>query len=385
MGHTHNLKRQTDQICHVYPEQLPDRRLFLTRLGAIPIAIGASSIARRSFAHFQVAKTSCNWPTSTSISPSGASNQIVALPYGDGTYIEAKIVFNVDASGVALKNIFDGGKILPNNDTVITNLGSSYATVLLPDYRASGISKSIPPRKATIIRSEAVIRKASAEETPSKRSTEGPVHLAFIRTVSPRNIANALSNPEIWQSYTSAGCWPSTVGPYPLWMSKRAVMTNLKLSFDPWEAANQATPEGKGAVDFSINSNMWWLPAMSDAAIHHCHYKNFIEVHTQLFGVGRMQKFDDRKARVLDCSNAGFYPFGTTNSPPPSGYYGVPGTAPDTSSFGAGMYEEYRLAPGDTNVPFPYVDKDMNFLYPWHQYYSDTDCLWVVWELIPTS
>ena len=47
------------------------------------------------------------------------------------------------------------------------------------------------------------------------------------------------------------------------------------------------------------------------------------------------------------------------------------------------MYEEYRLALGDTNVPFPYVDDNMNFIYPRHQYYADTDCLWVVWEFNP--
>lgn len=71
-----------------------------------------------------------------------------------------------------------------------------------------------------------------------------------------------------------------------------------------------------------------------------------------------------------------------TEPPPTSSYYGVPGSLVDNTSFPA-MYEEYRLAPGDTNVPFAHVDPQGNFIYPWHQYYADTDCLWVVWEMLP--
>jgi len=367
------------------PTFFRSRRKFISSLGAVPLAVGIDSLLSPSGAHLQVDQASCEWPSSTAIAASGEANQIASLPYADGTYIQAKMVFNVDSSGVALNKIFDDSKTLPNNDTIVTNLGSSYATVFTPDYSVEGISKSIPPREATVIRNETVVRKATESETPSGSPTDGPVHLAFIRTSSPRNVANALSNSSLWRSYTTAGCWPSGIGPYPLWMSKRAEMTNLKLSFDPWAAANQATPSGKSAASFSINSNLWWIPSMSDAAVHHCHYKNFIEVHTQILGVGRMQKFDDRESRTTDCSSAGVYPLGTTGPPPPSAYYGVPGISSDEGAFGQGMYEEYRLAPGDTNVPFPYVDDNMNFIYPWHQYYADTDCLWVVWELIPIT
>ncbi len=364
------------------------RRSFLSGLtlaGAAPLVLGGNGFLSPAKAHYQAAEGTCSWPTSTSISPSGTSNQVVTLPYSDGSYIQAAIVFNVDSTGIALEDVFDGGQILMNNDTIVTNLGTSYAQINTPDYAAEGIGKSIAPREATVIRDEASVMKASAAETPSSGSTSGPVHLAFIRTASPRNLANALANSDMWQSYTSAGCWPEDIGPYPLWMSKRAEMTSLNLSFDPWEAANQATPSGKGAVNFDINSNLWWLPAMSDAAVHHCHYKDFIEVHTQLLGAGRMQKFDDIETRDLQCTGDEIYPLGTHSPPPAAGYYGVPGTHQLDRAFGQGMYEEYRLAPADTNVPFPYVDDDMNFIYPWHQYYADTDCLWVVWELIPSA
>ncbi|MCY4151616.1 MAG: hypothetical protein OXE94_05200 [Aestuariivita sp.] len=366
-------------------EFLPNRRQVMSGLATSPLAIGAEGLFSPSIAHLISEKEACNWPTSTTISASGSSDQVVALPYGDGVYIQAKIVFNVSNTGIALKDIFDDGKTLADNDTIVTSLGSSYATVFDPTYQAEGISKSIPPRQATVIRASTAVRKATVDETPAGGSTDGPVHLAFIRTASPRNIANALADSDRWQSYTKAGCWPSGVGPYPLWMSTRAEMTNLNLSFNPWTAANQATPDGKGNANFSVNSNIWWLPSMSDAAVHHCHYKNFIEVHTQLLGLGRMQKFNDQTSRVTDCSKAGTYPLGTNNPVPSASYYAVPGISSNDSAFGPGLYEEYRLAPGETNVPFPYVDDDMNFIYPWHQYYADTDCLWVVWELIPNS
>ncbi len=365
------------------------RRSFLTGAAAVGSAAGllaADGVVKRADAHYQTASAGgCSWPRTTGIAASGQANEIVHLPYSDGQYVVAKVVFNVDSSGVALRDVLDDGTILMNNDTIVTNLGTSYAEVTTPDYTAKGIAKSIPPRKAMIIRDEAVVLKAPADQTPSDGTTSGPVHLAFIRTSSPRNLANLLADTSKWQSYTQAGCWPEGIGPYPLWMSNRGALENLNISLNPWEASNQKTPSGQKAADFNINTNLWWLPAMSDAAVHHCHYQNFMEVHTQLSGNGRMQKFYDLEPRDLQCSGSEVYPLGIKGPPPAAGFYSVPGTHQLERAFGQGMYEEYRLLPGDTNVPFAHVDDDMNFIYPWHQYYADTDCLWVVWELTPVA
>lgn len=363
-----------------------DRRKFL---GGCIAAVGAGLAARTigsprpALAHYNAPKA-CGWPTSATIVASGASNQIVGLPYADGTYVQARLVLNVDETeGVTIEQVFQDVRTIEANDTIVTNLSDTYAYVTLEQGESEGIAKSLSPRTATVIRGLAKIQKASPAEAPSGGDTSGPLHLAFIRTSSPRNFANALSNKSIWQSYTEAGCWPSGVGPYPLWMSTRAQIQGLKLSFDPWKISNQQTPAGMGAKQFDIHTNLWWLPAMSDAAVHHCHYEDFIEIHTQLLGVGRMQKFADSVARKT-CPSPESYDMPVVGPLPSGSYYGVPGVSDSNVPF-LGMYEEYRLAPGDTNVPFAYVDENGKFVYPWHQYYADTDCLWVVWEMVPTS
>lgn len=361
------------------------RRTFakniVAALGGIGSILAAGVDWRSARAHYQ-SSVDCTWPTSTTITPSGAPNQIIDLPYSDKTYIQAKLALNIDGTnGVMLPEIFDDGIPISGNNTVVTNISNAYADIFLSLDASEGLSKSLAPHKATIVRGEASLIKASAAETPSYGDTTAPLHLAFVRTSSPRNLVNALANSALWQPYTAANCWPVGVGPYPLWMSTRAVLTGLNLSFDPWQVSNQQTPSGQGQRGYDIHSNLWWLPAMSDAAVHHCHYANFLEIHTQLMGLGRMQKFADSVTRGT-CPSPEIFDMPVTEPPPTSSYYGVPGSLVDNTSFPA-MYEEYRLAPGDTNVPFAHVDPQGNFIYPWHQYYADTDCLWVVWEMLP--
>lgn len=82
--------------------------------------------------------------------------------------------------------------------------------------------------------------------------------------------------------------------------------------------------------------NLWYAPAGTPCGIHHQH--KHLEVHTQLYGIGRMQKFHGNNAKSL--------------------------------------YQEVFLSPGFTHDPF-YSNTGE---YPWHQYYSDTDCLWLAIE-----
>ena len=368
-------------------KDLISRRSFLRNIlaagGSSAVTLSAGSILGPVYAHYQAPNT-CTWPTSTSISPSGAPNQLIDLPYSAEPFIQAKLALNVDGEmGVSLTDIFDGGALTSGNDMIVTNLGGAYAEITLSLGGAEGIAKSLPPRKAAVISGEVRITKATSAETPTGGDPSAPLHMAFIRTSSPRNLANVLSDTSKWQSYTTAGCWPDGVGPYPLWMSTRAEITKLNLSFDPWRVSGQETPSGEGKRQYDIHSNLWWLPAFSDAAVHHCHYANFLEVHTQLFGVGRMQKFTDSVNRG-NCPSPETFDMPVTMPPPASSFYGVPGILDMNMPF-LGMYEEYRLSPGDTNVPFAYVDSNAKFIYPWHQYYADTDCLWVVWEMIPTG
>ncbi|MFJ4219992.1 hypothetical protein [Curtobacterium luteum] len=91
---------------------------------------------------------------------------------------------------------------------------------------------------------------------------------------------------------------------------------------------------------FTVKANLWFSPAGTDCGIHNLH--PFIEVHTQVTGLGRMQKFDDKRHDAL--------------------------------------YEDQLLSPGTTN-PIPFcIDVDGEFTYPWHQYRADTDCIWLALE-----
>ncbi|WP_129785560.1 hypothetical protein [Promicromonospora panici] len=99
-----------------------------------------------------------------------------------------------------------------------------------------------------------------------------------------------------------------------------------------------ALPSGPEA--FAVRANLWFSPAGTDCGIHNIH--PFIEVHTQISGYGRMQKFDTKDHESL--------------------------------------YEDQQLSPGTTNpVPFC-TDRDGELIYPWHQYRADTDCIWLALE-----
>lgn len=86
----------------------------------------------------------------------------------------------------------------------------------------------------------------------------------------------------------------------------------------------------------TIGFNFWYAAAGTSCGIHNEH--NFKELHTQVFGIGRMQKFhkNDRNS----------------------------------------IYQEVFMSPGYTHEPFHNEDRT----YPWHQYWADTDCIWLAIE-----
>ena len=97
----------------------------------------------------------------------------------------------------------------------------------------------------------------------------------------------------------------------PLWRSQKTRVGNLELS-------------------------LWYAPAGTHCGIHNRH--KYQEVHTQVYGVGRMQKFHRNDFNSL--------------------------------------FQEVYMSPGFTHDPF-YSNTGE---YPWHQYYSDTDCIWLAIE-----
>jgi hypothetical protein len=93
--------------------------------------------------------------------------------------------------------------------------------------------------------------------------------------------------------------------------------------------------------EFQIVLNLWFAPAGTDCFIHNRH--DFIEVHTQVHGFGRMQKFRE----------------------------------PDYGT----LYQDVWMGPGYTTPdPFCGTASDGAFVYPWHQYRAESDCVWLAIE-----
>lgn len=86
----------------------------------------------------------------------------------------------------------------------------------------------------------------------------------------------------------------------------------------------------------NVEFNLWFAPAETNCRIHREH--DFKEIHTQVYGTGRMQKFNENDQKTL--------------------------------------YQEVFMSPGYTHDPF----YDENGIYPWHRYYADTDCIWMAIE-----
>jgi hypothetical protein len=92
----------------------------------------------------------------------------------------------------------------------------------------------------------------------------------------------------------------------------------------------------------SVEFNLWFAGKNTNCGLHK-HEVGFREVHTQVFGIGRMQKFHKN----------------------------------DFSS----IYQDVFMSPGYTHEPF----YDAAGRYPWHQYRADTDCIWLAAEGVPSN
>jgi hypothetical protein len=126
----------------------------------------------------------------------------------------------------------------------------------------------------------------------------------------------------------------------PLYISLYDEIGEIKV--DPLVFTNQSsTPQT--VRSYQIRLNLWWSPTGTDCYIHNEH--PFLEIHTQIYGSGRIQKFRERHEATL--------------------------------------YEEITMAPGYTHDPFVRVDASGSPEYPWHRYFSDSDAIWLAIELHP--
>ena len=94
----------------------------------------------------------------------------------------------------------------------------------------------------------------------------------------------------------------------------------------------------KEKVD-NIELNLCYISANVETGLHKQHSSNFMEVHTQVLGYGKMQKFEENDINTL--------------------------------------YQEVILAPGFTHERF-YNEENV---YPWHQYQSISDAIYMPIEI----
>ncbi|HEY4036967.1 MAG TPA: hypothetical protein VGL94_23665 [Ktedonobacteraceae bacterium] len=192
--------------------------------------------------------------------------------------------------------------------------------------------KSIPPLSSTILKDTRIEQAAS---------------LILLQVKEEANIGNIILEPgwDLYGNLVKKMPGKDKSLPYPqntpLWRSPQDDAGII--TFDPSVILDQATAP-QGQKTFQVKVNLWFAPSKTNCFIHNQH--DFIEIHSQVYGSGRMQKF----------------------------------RAQDNNT----LYEDLLMSQGYTTpVPFCSVGPNTTFIYPWHQYYADTDCIWLAIEYHP--
>lgn len=200
---------------------------------------------------------------------------------------------------------------------VVTNLSSEAMIV------GGDIPGIIPPWKSTILRGGRI---AKAER------------VSIVDVPDPTNLGGVMFDGWDWFGNRMAE-FPRTT---PLFISKHDIVGEVTLN--PWLFSNHPEPRDD-LVDYRIQLNLWWAPARTDAVIHNSH--SFLEIHTQIYGLGRIQIYRDQAGREL--------------------------------------YREISAAPGDTHDPIVRIAEARRYTYPWHRGWTDEECVWMAIELHPRS
>jgi hypothetical protein len=230
-------------------------------------------------------------------------NQIKVLNFS-GSYVNAKYVSNVDDYPIKSRTI------VVNPEETDAYIGEE--------------NRSLIPSFSSTILNDTVIKEAES--------------LILLEVLETKNIGKIIFEQGWSILHGFDNTFPADV---PLYKSPQDETAVLKV--DPYFMARQSE-KPKDQEPFSVKANLWYTPSYTDCAIHNQH--DFIEIHTQVLGQGRMQKFKEDD-------------FGT-------------------------LYEDHLMTEGYTQiVPFCEVHKGQKYTYPWHQYYADTDCIWMVIEYHP--
>lgn len=220
----------------------------------------------------------------------------------DGSFVKAELVEEV-------RNLAVTG--------VVTNLSGQ------PMVIDGSLPTVIPPWKSTILKNGTI---KSAER------------VSVVNVPDDTNLGGVVFDGWDWFGNQMAE-FPRTT---PLYISAKDVVGHVELN--PWRFSNNPEPREETA-SYDVQLNLWWAPAKTDAVVHNTH--QFLEIHTQIFGHGRIQIYEDEAGREL--------------------------------------YREISTAPGDTHDPIVSVLGASEFRYPWHRGWTDTDAIWMAIELHPRS
>ena len=201
--------------------------------------------------------------------------------------------------------------------TIVVNLGEEKAYI------------AVSPEKYLLPRTSTILKEVSLKSADS---------LLLIEIVESINIGGIVLD-KAWNQLGGIDDFPKDV---PLWKSPQYDIGEVEL--DPYFITGLSNQSNKHKLKkYKVKANLWFSSAKTNAGIHNKHtVPDFLEVHTQIYGTGRMQKFHSSNFNTL--------------------------------------YEDVILSPGNSHIPFASVNERGNFVYPWHQYYADTDCIWIANE-----
>jgi hypothetical protein len=159
---------------------------------------------------------------------------------------------------------------------------------------------------------------------------------AIIKVTNPTNLGGCMFRGWDWLGNRIRSFPRDT----PLYISPQDEIGTVRL--DPLVFTNERM-QAEAEQSFTLKLNLWWSPGDTDCFIHNEHA--FLETHTQIHGLGRMQKFRQRDASTI--------------------------------------YEDVLMPIGYSHDPFCRVTGQNQWTYPWHRYYADTDSVWLAIELHP--
>lgn len=228
---------------------------------------------------------------------------------------------------------------MPNTARDLIFADDHLSAILVEDvqaFRASGIVVNLSPFPIAVAGSPRTVIRPWRSLMVTDAVVEKADRIAVLSVAETENLGGVSLRGWTWFGDIYAGFPRRT----PLYMS--AIDTVGPVDDDPFVFTGERH-EPEKRQRFTLKLKCWWSPDRTDAFIHTEH--PFLEVHTQIHGLGRMQKFRSRDA--------------------------------------ATVYEDVMMAPGFTHEAFCLVTGPSQWTYPWHRYFADTESIWLAVELHP--